>query len=223
MADTDDDMLLGEIASGEILPKVIQCVGEKDFSIFVPALRALGNILTTNDHEIVERALFEGALDKLTTVLYSPNANLIKEVCWALSNICAGPSHHIAQLIESTAFDRVFFLSKSYNIDHRKEALWVICNSITGGDSIIKEKVLVYNNGEVIDILITGMKLYEARLIRNILEALEELFKLDKINGWVNKPTSVANTFNSKGGLDSLEELQKHPNMEIYRQASDIL
>lgn len=61
----------------------------------MPALRALGNILSTNDHEIVERALFEGALDKLTTCLYSPNANLIKECCWTLSNICAGPPHHI--------------------------------------------------------------------------------------------------------------------------------
>jgi importin subunit alpha-1 len=222
MADTEDDMIIAEIASGEILPKIIMCVGEKDFSIFVPALRALGNILTTNDHDITERALFEGALDKLTTVLYSPNANLIKEVCWALSNICAGPVQHIHKLIDSTAFDRVFFLSKSYNIDHRKEALWVICNSITGGDLMIKEKVLTYNNGEVIDILINGMKLHEARLIRNILEALEELLKLDKINGWVEQ-ASVANTFNNKGGLDSLEELQRHPNMEIYHQSSAIL
>ena len=159
MADTDDDMLIGQIAQGEILPKVIQCVGEKDFSVFVPALRALGNILTTNDHEIIERALFEGALDKLTTILYSPNANLIKEVCWALSNITAGPASHITQLIESSAFDRIFFLSKSYNIDHRKEALWVICNAITGGDQLIREKILQFNNGEVLDILSQGLKL----------------------------------------------------------------
>lgn len=147
MADTDDDILIGHIASTETLPKVIECVGDKDFSVFVPALRALGNILTTNDTEVVERALFQGALDKLTTILYSPNANLIKEVCWALSNICAGPSSHIAKLVDSTAFDRVFFLANSYNIDHRKEALWVICNAITGGDEKIKITILRYNSG----------------------------------------------------------------------------
>jgi hypothetical protein len=95
MADTDDDLQLTQIAEGETLPKVIACVGEKDFNIFVPALRCLGNILTTNNHEIVERALFEDCLGKLSQILYSPNGNLIKEACWALSNICAGPPHHI--------------------------------------------------------------------------------------------------------------------------------
>jgi hypothetical protein len=147
MADTDDDLLLQKIAEGEILPKVIQSVGDKEFNIFVPALRALGNILTTNDHEIVERALFEGALDKLTTILYAPNSNLIKECCWAISNICAGPPSHIAQLITSQVFERIFFLASSYNLDHKKESLWVICNAITGGDVDIKEKILSYNNG----------------------------------------------------------------------------
>lgn len=49
------------------------------------------------------------------------------------------------------------------------------------------------------------------------MEALEELFKLDAINGWTGEKTSVCNIFNNKGGLDALEDLQKHPNMEIYK------
>ena len=62
--------------------------------------------------------------------------------------------------------------------------MWVVCNAITGGDLPIKEKILHFNNGEVIDILITGLGLNEHRLLKNILEALEELLKLDEINGW---------------------------------------
>jgi hypothetical protein len=95
IADTDDDNLLGQIASGEILAKIIQFIGDKDYSIFVPALRTLGNILSSNDPEVVDKALFLGALKQLTTIMYAPNSNLIKECCWALSNICAGPPVHI--------------------------------------------------------------------------------------------------------------------------------
>lgn len=144
MADTDNDILIGQIAGGEVLPKIIQSCGDKDFSIFVPALRALGNILTTNDHTIVERALFEGALEKLTSVLYGSNSNVIKEVCWALSNIVAGPPEHIMQLVDSSTFERVMYLAESFNIDHKKEALWVIVNAITGGDAIVRQKILHY-------------------------------------------------------------------------------
>jgi len=134
MADTDDDSIIAMVASGENLPKIIENVGAKDFQLFVPALRAIGNILTTNDEEIIDRAIFEGVFDKLTTVLYATNANIIKECCWAFSNICAGPVRHIKVFLESNAFDRILSLATSYNLDHRKEALWVICNAITGAD-----------------------------------------------------------------------------------------
>lgn len=83
--------MLAQIANGEILAKVISHVGDKDYSLFVPALRILGNILTTDDTDIIDKALYHGALKQLGMILYSPNSNLIKECCWALSNICAGP------------------------------------------------------------------------------------------------------------------------------------
>lgn len=95
MADSDDDTIIGTIASGETLPKVIDALGQKEHSLFVPALRAVGNILTTNDEDLIDRAIFEEVLDKLLGVLHASNSNLIKEACWALSNITAGPHRHI--------------------------------------------------------------------------------------------------------------------------------
>jgi hypothetical protein len=144
MADTDDDNTIGILASGETLPKVMECLGSKEFNLFVPALRCLGNIVTTNDPEVVDRAIFEGAFERLTSILFSSNSGLIKECCWAFSNITAGPPRHIEKLVDSTAFERIVSLSASYNIDHRKEALWVLCNAITGADSITKTKIVSY-------------------------------------------------------------------------------
>ena len=106
MAD-GEDIHIGMVSAGEVLPKVIECLGMKEYNIFVPSLRTLGNILTTNDPDIIDRALFEGALDKLTDILYANNTNLIKECLWAFSNITAGPPRHIGLFVESKACERV--------------------------------------------------------------------------------------------------------------------
>lgn len=67
--------------------------------VFIPALRAVGNILTTNDNSVIERCLYLGVLDKLTALLYSTSGNIIKECCWALSNICAGPPSDVIKVL----------------------------------------------------------------------------------------------------------------------------
>lgn len=43
------------------------------------------------------------------------------------------------------------------------------------------------------------------------------------MNGWTNTHLSVTKTYNDIGGLDQLEELQKHPNIDIYNQSNSIL
>lgn len=59
MADTNNDNVIGEIATDACILRVITAMGEKDFAIFVPALRAIGNILTTNNHEIINKCLWQ--------------------------------------------------------------------------------------------------------------------------------------------------------------------
>jgi hypothetical protein len=54
----------------------------------------------------------------------------------------------------------------------------------------------------VLNILIGGTKLKDEKLIKNILEALEDMFQLDKINGWVGSHKSVTYAFNNMGGID---------------------
>ena len=67
------------------------------------------------------------------------NSTTVKEACWAISNITAGPVDHIVKFLESAAFERIMQLAKSNNIDNKKEALWVLCNAITGCDHIVRQ------------------------------------------------------------------------------------
>jgi len=109
-------------------------MASQDLSLFIPALRVMGNILSSSDPQVIERCLWANVLDKLTNLLYQTNTNVIKESLWGLSNITAGPVSHVERFVESDAFDRVASLSKNSNIDLRKESLYVLCNAITGAD-----------------------------------------------------------------------------------------
>jgi len=54
------------------------------------------------------------------------------------------------------------------------------------------------------------------RLLSNLLESIDSLLKLDDFYGWKKTEHSVAFVFERNGGLDALEEVQKHPNKQIY-------
>jgi hypothetical protein len=82
----------------------------------------------------VERCLWNGILDRLTPLLYQSNSNIIKEALWCFSNVTAGPPNQVEQFVNSDAFERIFTLTDSRNIDLRKESLFVMINAITGCD-----------------------------------------------------------------------------------------
>ncbi len=55
------------------------------------------------------------------------------------------------------------------------------------------------------------------------MEAIDDILKLDVFYGWKQTERSMAHLFELNKGLDALEEIQKHPNKDIYEQASSIL
>jgi hypothetical protein len=64
---------------------------------------------------------------------------------------------HISRIVAHDIFERMIFLALSKSIDNKKEALWVICNCITGSDSQLKTLIITkYNALEIIAALIQG-------------------------------------------------------------------
>jgi hypothetical protein len=55
------------------------------------------------------------------------------------------------------------------------------------------------------------------------LESIQEFLSLDEEMNWTKTENSMAYSFERAGGIDSLEEVQKHPNYELYKMANDIL
>ena len=146
------------VGSPEIIQIVVKHAQHTEFKIFVPALRCIGNFATANELEIIDQLLFHGALDCITNILMSANSNLIKECCWALSNIAASSVHHVEALSKHHCFSRLIQIALSKNLDNRKEALWVICNALTGADPVLRTHIVQnHNPNELIACLAQGL------------------------------------------------------------------
>lgn len=76
------------------------------------------------------------------------------ETCWAISNITAGSRRHIQAVLDADIMPTaISILSKSfYRV--RKEACWVICNALIGGNDEQVHQIVSYGaTSELCDFL----------------------------------------------------------------------
>ena len=123
--------------------------------------------------------MWEGCLDKLFQHLLMTNSTIVKETLWAFSNITAGVQSHVQLLLNHPSFDRILVLSKNPNIDIRQEALWVLCNAITGADLELRQTILYKGGDELISSLVAALYIQDLRLLTNVLESIKDLLDLD--------------------------------------------
>ncbi|CDW81557.1 karyopherin alpha [Stylonychia lemnae] len=223
LCDTQNDNVIDKAAKQQNIARICQCLAEKEIYVYVPALRCIGNMLTSNDSQITDICLWEGVIDRLTSLLFSTNSNLIKESLWALSNITAGTQPQVDKFVDSPAFDRVLALAKSQNIDHKRESLFVLCNAITGADFVLRKRILERGADLMMSTLISGLYLQDQKILKNLMEAFDCLLDLDRFYDWKQKDISVAHMFEVNDGLNALNEVQKHPARIIYEQAYHLL
>ncbi len=150
----------------------------------------------------------------------------MKECLWALSNIAASSGSHIEKLIESEAF--LIAVEKVLNTKKlaiKNEGLWTICNAITGCDSNARIRIMEITGGTVLAVLVAGARpeSKEFALFKNVMEAVDMMLKLDLERGWQKTENAIAYLFEKTGGLDALEDAQKHADFQVYKLAHDIL
>ena len=49
LLDTNDDAQIDFIAQQDLVSKIVDCMGSKTLSVYIPALRVMGNILSASD------------------------------------------------------------------------------------------------------------------------------------------------------------------------------
>ena len=97
-----------------------------------PAMRCLGNLTIGDQTQVV---LDAGFLHEVHALVRDPRSetSFLKECCWVLSNITAGPSADIQAVIDAKIFDFFPQMLERKEEDLEKEMLWALSNATTLG------------------------------------------------------------------------------------------
>ena len=100
----------------QVMCDILMCKNE---GLAQSALKYIGGILGSNNQNAIEKLMFNGVIDKLTSLCYSARHQIVKECCWAFSNLTASGIQYAQAFVKSSAFSRICILAMNDNIDTR--------------------------------------------------------------------------------------------------------
>jgi len=219
LSDGPNDKIQAVIDAG-VCRRLVELLMHNQHNVVSAALRAVGNIVTGDDVQ-TQVILNCSVLTCLLELLVSPKESIRKEACWTISNITAGNRQQIQAVIDANIFPVLMDILGSAEFKTRKEAAWAITNATSGGTA---EQIRYLVNQGCISPLCDLLTVMDAKIIQVALNGLENILRLGeqdaKASGTVN-PYAVL--IEECYGLDKIEFLQSHENMDIYQKAFDII
>lgn len=145
-----------------------------------------------------------------------------KETCWTISNITAGSTEQIQEVINHGLIPPVIQLLSGADFDIKKESAWAISNATAGGTA---QQVDYLVEQQCIKPLVDLLCVSDAKVIVVALEALENILKngeaAQRERGLAENPYGAL--IETADGLQKIEGLQEDPNEEVYEKAMKIL
>lgn len=206
------------IQSG-VCRRLVELLMHRSANVKTPALRTVGNIVTGDDLQ-TQTVLNSGALNTLAQLLTSNKRGIRKEACWTISNITAGNPDQIKAVIDANIFPPLVQVLREAEFDIKKEAAWAISNATSGGTD---EQLRYLVNQGVIPPLCALFKCPDPKVILVALEGVENILRVGGRDAAKTGSNKFSEFVEECGGLDSLEELQKHQNEKIYDKVVKIL
>ncbi|KAK3739014.1 hypothetical protein QZH41_010493 [Actinostola sp. cb2023] len=182
-----------------------------------PALRAVGNVVTGRDDQ-TEAVIDSNALFYFRNLLTHKRSTVVKEAAWAISNITAGTKPQIQKVIEAGLVPLVIDILRRGDFKAKKEAIWVLTNYTSGA---APDQLNYLLHCDVIPVMCEQMVIKDARALMILLEGFKNIFHNCKdIEG---AQEFALEAFVENNGTRMLEELQEHPNNEVYELCKKII
>ncbi|XP_053203911.1 importin subunit alpha-7-like [Panonychus citri] len=220
LSDGPNEKIQAVIDSG-VCRRLVELLLHSSQAVVSAALRAVGNIVTGDDLQ-TQIILNCNALSHLKNLLTSTKETIRKEACWTISNITAGNKSQIQAVIKEDIFQTLIHLLTNADFKIRKEAAWAITNATSGGSA---EQVKYLVELGCIPPMCELLTVTDPKTIQVALNGLENILKFGEPNNKANpgaiNPYAVA--IEECFGLDKIEYLQSHENVEIYQKAYDII
>ncbi|VDP71866.1 unnamed protein product [Schistosoma mattheei] len=181
-----------------------------------PVLKAIGNLVIGTDEQ-TQAILDAGLLTYIPALLNNEKSTVVKEACWVVSNITAGSVDQIDMVISHNIMPCILEIFYKGEFRTQKEACWVISNFISGGTPAQCAYLL---NQNVLKALCNILTVSESKVVLMVLEGIKKLLEISDQYGQL-EPACIE--LETCGGLDKLEELQDHTNVQVYQVAYDLI
>lgn len=202
------------VIDSSVVEKLVPLLAHREVKVQTAALRAVGNIVTGTDEQ-TQTVLNCGALDHFGPLLQHPKEKIIKEAVWFLSNITAGNQAQVQSVIDHGLVPHIIQHLQRGEFQTQKEAAWAISNLTISGN---KAQVSYLVEQGVIPPFCHLLSCKDTQVVQVVLDGINNILKLAGPELEV-----VTAMIEECGGLDKIESLQNHENVEIYKLAYEII
>lgn len=218
LSDGTNERIQAVLDSGVIV-RLVDLLSHQAPQVKTPALRTIGNIVTGDDHQ-TQAVVNSNALPSLLAILQDVRKTLRKEAAWTLSNITAGSRNQIQSVFDAQIIPVLIQMLATDDFDVKKECAWAISNATSGGDPA---QIMYLVQFGCIPPLVALLDKHEVRIVVIALEGLENILKAGAKMPDAEGNNPYVQLIELAGGLEKIEELQKHENVKIFNMSGRIL
>ena len=218
LSDGTNEKIQAVIDAG-VCRRLVELLMHQSAQVKTPALRTVGNIVTGDDQQ-TQLVINCAVLPCLHQLLSNDRKGIRKETCWTLSNITAGSKEQLQAVIDHQIIPALVAMLEQEDFDIRKECAWAISNATSGGDDL-QIKYLV--DSGCVPPLVNLLDKPDVRIVSVALEGIENILKCGQRNQNADGSNPFVQVVEICGGVDRIEDLQRHDNHKIYDMAVKIL
>ncbi|EKX35427.1 hypothetical protein GUITHDRAFT_79857 [Guillardia theta CCMP2712] len=218
LSDGTNEKIQAVIEAG-VCRRLVELLMHHSPQVKTPALRTVGNIVTGDDNQ-TQLVINCSVLPCLKALLTNDRKGIRKETCWTISNITAGSKEQLQAVIDHDIIPILIHMLDNEEFDIRKECTWAISNATSGGDDY---QIQYLVEKQAIPSLVNLLDKPDVRIVSVALEGIENILKCGQRNLTQEGTNPFAQLLEVCGGIDKIEDLQRHENQKIYDMAVKIL